>query len=365
MTPSGELPSGTSPALLLLMGKDRRSEGYGLAAWLVMGAVVIAIALLCISLGSVSLPLKVTWQTLWDAILGREAADGVAASILVHVRTPRVLAAGLSGAALALCGASMQGLLRNPLADGSTLGVSSGASLGAVLALAFGFQLPGLPYAGTMLMAIAFAFLSMLLILALAYAFDRSFSTHTIILVGVIFSMFAGSLITLVMAFSGEKLRSIAFWTMGSLAGSDYTQGLLLTLTLMACGGLLVLRAGELNAFAIGEENAHHIGIDVRSVKLQVLISVSALIGVAVSIGGTIGFVGLIIPHMVRLLTGPNHRRLLPASAFAGAGFLMLCDLLARTLLSPVELPIGVVTSIIGAITFVAIIFRRRGRRAA
>ena len=234
-----------------------------------------------------------------------------------------------------------------------------------MLALAFGFQLPGLPYGGVMLLAIVFAFLSMLLILALAYAFDRSFSTHTIILVGVIFSMFAGSLITLVMAFSGEKLRSIAFWTMGSLSGSDYTQGLMLGVTLAACGGLICLRGRELNAFAIGEENAHHIGIHVKSVKLQVLVGVSALIGVAVSIGGTIGFVGLIIPHMVRAVTGPNHRRLLPASAFAGAVFLMLCDLAARTVLSPVELPIGVVTSLIGAVTFVGIIRSRRGRRGA
>ncbi|MGI6689113.1 MAG: FecCD family ABC transporter permease [Christensenellales bacterium] len=343
-----------------MMQKNRRSEAFSPATWGMMGLGVLVVSLVCVSLGSVSLPLHTTWQTLFDALLGREAADSMAASILVHVRTPRVLAAALSGAALSLCGAAMQGLLRNPLADGSTLGVSSGASLGAVLALAFGFHLPGLPHGGPMVLAIVFAFLSMLMILALAYAFDRSFSTHTIILVGVIFSMFVSSLITLVIAFSGEKLHSITFWSMGSLAASDYVQGLLLLITLIVCGGLLSLRSRELNAFALGEENAHHIGIHVKSVKLQVLICVSALIGVAVSIGGTIAFVGLIIPHMVRALTGPNHRRLLPASAFAGAGFLMLCDLLARTILSPVELPIGVVTSLIGAATFVAIIFNRR-----
>ena len=340
-------------------------EGFSAPALLLMGAAVLLIALVCVSLGSVSLPLATTWRTLFDAVLGREAAGGAAASILLHVRTPRVLAAALSGAALALCGGAMLGLLRNPLADGSTLGVSSGASLGAVIALAFGFQLPGLPYAGPMLMAVVFAFLSMLLILALAFAFDRSFSTHTIILVGVIFSMFAASVISLVMAFSGDRLRSITFWTMGSLAGSDYSQGLMLLATLVLGGGLMLLRGRELNAFAIGEENAHHIGIDVRGVKLQVLICVSALIGVSVAIGGTIGFVGLIIPHMVRLVTGPNHLKLLPASALAGAGFLMLCDLAARTLLSPVELPIGVVTSLIGAATFVALIFRRKAREVS
>lgn len=348
-----------------MMQKNKASEGFHLLTLLMMAGAVVFTALVCISLGSVALPLNTSWQTVMDALSGRAQAAGVAGPILLHVRIPRVLASALSGAALALCGAAMQGLLRNPLADGSTLGVSSGAALGALLALAFGFQIPGMPYAGTMLAAIIFAFLALILILGLAYAFDRSFSTHTIILVGVIFSMFASSLITLIMAFSGEKLRSLSFWTMGSLAGSDYAQSGLLLLALLFCGGLVLLRSGELNAFAIGEENAHHIGIPVRRVKLEVLISVSALIGVAVAIGGSIGFVGLIIPHMVRMVTGPNHKRLLPASLMMGAIFLMLCDLLARTLLSPVELPIGVVTSLIGASVFVGILFRRKARRGS
>lgn len=319
-------------------------------------------ALVCISVGSVTLPLNTTWKTLLDAVMGRAPQEGVAAPILLAVRTPRVIAAGLTGAALSLCGAAMQGLLRNPLADGSTLGVSSGASLGAVLAMAFGLEIPGLPYAGSIATAILFAFLSLVLILFFAYTFDRSFSTHTIILVGVIFSMFASSLISLVIAFSGEMLRTITFWSMGSLAGASYTQGLMLLAALMVFGGLLFLRGGELNAFAIGEENAHHVGINVRRVKLEVLVCVSALIGVCVSIGGTIGFVGLIVPHISRLITGPNHRKLLPAATLGGAIFLMLSDLLARTALSPIELPIGVVTSLIGAATFVGIIFRRRKR---
>lgn len=347
------------------MNKQASQEGLSPYAWLLMGVGVLVTALVCISVGSVTLPLGTTWKTLLEAILGRVPREGVAAPILLSVRTPRVVAAGLTGAALSLCGAAMQGLLRNPLADGSTLGVSSGASLGAVLAMALGLQIPGLPNAGPMVMAILFAFLSLLLILFLAYAFDRSFSTHTIILVGVIFSMFAGSLISLVIAFSGEMLRTITFWSMGSLAGASYTQGLLLLIALAVFGGLLLVRGGELNAFAIGEENAHHIGINVRRVKLEALVCVSAMIGVGVSIGGTIGFVGLIVPHIVRLITGPNHRKLLPAATLAGAVFLMLSDLLARTALSPVELPIGVVTSLIGASTFVAVIFRRRKRRAA
>jgi len=346
------------------MKRQAAREGYRPGAWLLMGAGILLTALFCMSVGSVTLPLETVWQTIQDALMGREAAPGAAAPILLYVRIPRVIAAGLTGAALSLCGAAMQGLLRNPLADGSTLGVSSGASLGAVLSLAFGLDLPWLPYAGPMAMSILFAFLSLMLILFLAYAFDRSFSTHTIILVGVVFSMFASSLISLVIAFSGEKLRSITFWNMGSLAGTSYTQGLILLAALIFCGGIMIFRGRELNAFAIGEDNAHHIGIPVRRVKLEVLVGVSILIGVCVSIGGTIGFVGLIVPHISRLITGPNHRKLLPFATCGGAIFLMLCDLLARTVLSPMELPIGVVTSLLGAATFVWIIFRRKRQGA-
>ena len=267
------------------------------------------------------------------------------------------------GAALSLCGAVMQGLLRNPLADGSTLGVSAGASLGAVIALAFGVSIPGLPYAGTMGMAMAFAFGSLMMILALAYTLDRSFSTHSIILIGVIFSMFASALMSLVISFSGDKIKSITFWTMGSLSGSTYAYALILLCALILCGGVMLSHTRELNAFAVGEDNARHVGVNVKRVKLTLLIAVSVLIGVCVSIGGTISFVGLVTPHMARMLVGPNHKRLLPASLYAGAVFLLLSDLAARTVLRPVELSIGVVTSLVGAAVFV-IIFRgtRKGR---
>lgn len=256
----------------------------------------------------------------------------------------------------------MQGLLRNPLADGSTLGVSSGASLGAVLAIVLGMQFPGLPFAGTMVMAMLFAFGSLALILTLAYALDRSLDTGTIILIGVVFSMFVSSLMNLLITFAGEKIKSITFWTLGSLSGSTYVNALTLLLALTVCGGVLLALGGALNAFALGEEQAQHLGVSVRRVKLTVMAAVSVLLGVCVSIGGTIGFVGLVIPHMVRLVLGPDHRRLLPASLLAGAVFLLLADLVGRTLLSPIELPIGVVTSLVGAVAFLVIFYRSRKR---
>ena len=256
----------------------------------------------------------------------------------------------------------MQGLLRNPLADGSTLGVSSGASLGAILAILLGISFPGLPFAGTMVMAMLFAFGSLMLVLALAYVFDKSLSTGTIILIGVIFSMFVSSLMSLLITFAGEKLKTITFWTLGSLSGSTYWNALTLLIALLLCGGLLMRLAPELNAFALGEEQAQHLGVPVRRVKLLVMAAVSVLLGVCVSIGGTIGFVGLIIPHMMRMLLGPDHNRLLPASLLAGASFLLLADLAGRSLFSPLELPIGVVTSLVGAVVFIVIFYRSRKR---
>ena len=329
-----------------------------------LGALLLpAVMLLCVGVGSVSVPPGETARILLAALLGREAEAGVFANILLNVRLPRVICVALSGAALSLCGAAMQGLLRNPLADGSTLGVSSGAALGAVLSLALGVALPGLPLSGATAMAMLFAFLSLMMILSLAYALDRSLETTSILLIGVIFSMFASSVMTLVIAFSGDRVRSITFWTMGSFSGCSYAHAALLGAALLLGGAAILRRSRELNAFAIGEDNARHVGVNVRRVKLEILVAVSAIIGVCVSVGGTIGFVGLVVPHMARMVVGPNHARLLPASMLTGAVFLLLADLVGRTLLAPVELPIGVVTSMVGAVAFVVLFARtRKGR---
>lgn len=342
----------------------RIGEHFGGWIYAVFALVTLCVFFACVCLGSVGIPLKDTVRVILDAVRGvpSEEALSLARSVIVPIRLPRVLCVALVGASLALAGASMQGLLKNPLADGSTIGVSSGASLGAVIAIAFGITFPKLPFAGTMIMAILFALGSLLIILGLAYRLDCSLSTNTIILIGVIFSMFASSVMSIVITFASEHIKSITFWTMGSLQGSSYRNAAVLAGSLLIAGTVLLLHANELNAFAIGEDNARQIGVHVRRVRLVVLIMVSCLIGVCVSIGGTIGFVGLVTPHMVRMIVGPNHKRLLPASLFSGAVFLMLADLVARTLLSPRELPLGVVTSLVGAAVFVAIYYRTRRR---
>lgn len=333
------------------MKSDRFSPGV----YALIMLTLLAAMLLCVCVGSVYIPPMDTLRALFGVDV-----QGVSRNIIVGVRLPRVINVALMGAALSLCGAAMQGLLRNPLADGSTLGVSAGASLGAVIALAFGVSIPGTAYGGVMIMAMLFAFLSLVLILSLAYVLDRSLSTNSIILIGVIFSMFASSLTTLIISFADDQVRSITFWTMGSLSGTSMAQAKILGAALALCGGILLGCARELNAFAIGEDNARHVGVNVKRVKLIVLITVSVLIGVCVSIGGTISFVGLVTPHMTRMAVGPNHKRLLPASMFSGAVFLLLADLTARTIISPVELSIGVVTSMVGAAAFVAIFYHTR-----
>ena len=296
-----------------------------------LSVALLLTMLLCVCVGSVSISLADTASAVWNTLLGLPVPENVVKNIILNIRLPRVLCVALAGASLSLCGAAMQGLLRNPLADGSTLGVSSGAALGAAIAMSAGFTLPGSAFGGVTLSAMAFAFGSLVLILSLAYALDRSLSTASIILIGVVFTMFISSVISLIVTFSGNHTRSLTFWTLGSFSGVGYSQVKLLAAALLLCGAVLLRFRRELDAFAVG-----------------------------VSVSGTVSFVGLIMPHMARMLVGPGHSRLLPASLFSGAIFLLLADLAARTLFSPIELSIGVVTSLVGAVVFIVIFCRTR-----
>lgn len=344
----------------MLDSRQLKRERFTPLTYLLLAVALLFTMILCVCVGSVSISFSETITAVWNALRGVPASGSITGNIILNVRLPRVLCVTLAGAALSLCGAAMQGLLRNPLADGSTMGVSSGAALGAVIAMAAGFTLPGSGYGGIMVTAMAFAFGSLILILSLAYSLDHSLSTNSIILIGVIFTMFISSIISLIITFASDHTRSLSFWTLGSFSGVNYDQVKLLFIALVICGGILIRFASELNAFAISEDNARHIGVNVKRVKLIVLITVSVLIGVCVSISGTISFVGLVMPHIARMLVGPNHKRLLPASLFSGAIFLLLADLTARTILSPIELSIGVVTSLVGAVAFVIIFCRTR-----
>ncbi|CEG21898.1 Hemin transport system permease protein HmuU [Planococcus massiliensis] len=319
---------------------------YTLSFLLLAGAVVLGV-----TVGTVTISPQVLWNP---------SSDETAANILWNIRMPRVVLAGLVGAALAIAGAAFQGLLKNPLADPYTLGVSSGASVGAVTTLFFGITIPFLGIFTLPVLSMAGALATMLMVMAFAKLVDRSMKMETVILTGIIFSSFLGSVISLMIALTGEELRQIIGWLLGSVSmrGWPYVQ---MALPFLLIGSFLLwLNRRELNAMLFGEERAQHLGVNIKRSKMMILVSGSVLTGAAVAVSGTIGFVGLVVPHMVRLLWGSDHRHVLPLSFINGAALLIVCDLVSRTIISPTELPIGVITAFIGAPVFAFIFFRQR-----
>ncbi|OES45159.1 FecCD family ABC transporter permease [Domibacillus iocasae] len=281
-------------------------------------------------------------------------------NIVWKIRFPRVVLAGLIGASLAIAGAAFQGLLRNPLADPYTLGVSSGASVGAVMVLFFNLSIPLFGGFTLPIVSVSTAILTIFCVLLFAQTIERSMKLETIILTGIIFSSFLGAFISLMIALTGEELRQIINWLLGSVSMRGWPYVQLITPFFIVGALMLIYMAPELNAMSFGEEKAKHLGVNVQRKKMMVLIAGSVLTGAAVAVSGTIGFVGLVVPHFVRLLIGPDHQHLLPLSMITGAGFLILADLTARTIISPTELPIGVITSLVGAPVFALILLNKK-----
>lgn len=316
--------------------------------------VLLASICLAVTVGSVSIPISTFWDDTNEA----------AYNILWTIRVPRVILAALVGAALAMAGAAFQGLLKNPLADPYTLGVSSGASLGAVTTIYFGLTTSVLGIFTLPLFGMIGAGIALLVVLTFARLVDRAMKMETLILTGIIVSSFLGSLISLMIALTGEEIRQIVTWLMGSVSmrGWPYVQ---MVLPFIVIGSLLVwLNRRELNAMLFGEERARYLGVNVKRSKWMILIGGAMLTGSAVAVSGTIAFVGLVVPHMTRMLIGTDHRHLLPLSLINGATLLVICDLISRTIIAPTELPIGVITSFIGAPVFSYIFFKQRRGRA-
>ncbi|PAV28033.1 ABC transporter permease [Virgibacillus profundi] len=285
--------------------------------------------------------------------------------IIWNIRLPRVLLALCVGSSLALAGAAFQGLLRNPLADPYTIGVSSGAALGAVFVLFFQVTIVGLGSFTLPVVAIISGFITLFIVFGLVRLSSRNLAIETIILAGIIVGAFIGSVTSLIISLGDrDSMTQIIYWLYGSVAmrGWEHVQ---LILPFMLVGAfMLLIHYRELNALALGEEAADHIGVNVKRGKIFILLGASLLTGASVAVSGSIGFVGLVIPHLVRLVTGPNHRHLLPLSMLVGGAFLIAADLVARTIIAPSELPIGVITGLIGAPVFALLLIRERiGRR--
>ncbi|CRK80982.1 FecCD family ABC transporter permease [Neobacillus massiliamazoniensis] len=332
-------------------------------AYSIAAIFLIISILLGISIGTVKVPIQTILKIIGEKLLpfiSFDQIDPMYTNIVMNIRLPRVLLSGLVGAALAIAGAAFQGLLRNPLADPYTLGVSSGASVGAVVTLYFQLSLPFIGPFTLPLLSILFSFLTIFLVLTFARKIEPTMKVETIILTGIIFSSFLGALISLMIALTGEELRQIIGWLLGSVSmrGWDYIKIILPFFILGTI--ILMLNAKELNAMSFGEERAHHLGVNVQKRKLIILTAGSILTGAAVAVSGTIGFVGLVIPHLSRLLWGPDHKHLLPLSILTGSGFLILADLISRTIISPTELPIGVITALMGAPVFAIILLHRK-----
>ncbi|WP_166651030.1 iron ABC transporter permease [Pseudomonas sp. LP_7_YM] len=322
---------------------------------------------LSLALGPVSLPLadllRAGLRLMGWPVAGEDLQQ--AELILGQIRVPRTLLGLAVGAVLALSGVGMQGLFRNPLADPGLVGVSSGAALGAAVAIVAGASLGGaMPeFLAPYLLSIC-AFTGGLMVTAIVYRLGRrdgQTSVGIMLLAGVAMTALAGSIIGLFTYLADDaSLRTLTFWNLGTLNGASYAR---LWPLLLVCA-LVILwlprRAKALNALLLGESEARHLGVEVERLKRELILCIALGVGAAVAAAGLIGFVGLVVPHLVRLIAGPDHRVVLPASALAGASLLLFADVFARLVLAPAELPIGIVTVFIGAPFFLFLLVRGR-----
>ncbi len=310
--------------------------------------LLIALAFGCVLLALLAGSISIAPGEALAALLGQDSPN---AAIVTRLRWPRVLAGFACGGLLALSGALMQILLKNPLADPYILGVSGGAGVGAMLALFFGLSLTGVNA-----LAFAGALGTILLVFGLAHG-DGSWTQTRLLLTGVIVAAGCGALITLVLSVAPERqLRGMLFWLMGDLAQANTPY--LTFMALVVSLGAVFPFARELNLLARGGETAQSLGVDVTRLRRVVYAIAAFATAVAVTSAGTIGFIGLIVPHLVRLLIGNDQRLLLPATVLAGGSLLLLADTLARTLIAPQQLPVGVLTALIGVPVFLFLLSR-------
>ncbi|MFO7262697.1 MAG: iron ABC transporter [Bacillaceae bacterium G1] len=338
--------------------------------WLTGLAGVLLFSVVCsVSIGSAQLPVSTVWRILLYKIglYSPSLADWPvsAEAIVFDVRLPRILLAVLVGAALATAGVGFQAVLRNPLADPYVLGVSSGAALGAAVVIVFGWQGA---LGGWVIPTVAFCLglLTLIAVYRLASggkgAAGHGVAVETLLLSGVVIQAFLGALLSFFLSISDERMQQIVYWLMGSFALRDWASAGVV-LPFLVTGWLILYSHWQpLNILSLGDAQAAHLGVSVTRVRLVVLVASTLITAAAVSVSGTIGFVGLVVPHMMRLLVGADHRRLLPVATLAGASLMIWADTIARTVFSPRELPVGVITALLGA-PFFGYLLRRFRRQ--
>jgi len=330
--------------------------------------ICFIVLVLGIAIGSVYVPPTDIFNIIRHKIFGSALPEHIrpsAVAIVWNLRAPRVLLAFFVGAVLSVAGSVMQSVLRNPLASPYTLGVSSGASFGAALVILYGFSIPLINVFTLPLLGFVFGLGTIVLAVAVASRLDGQMENVTIILIGMVFALFINAITMLMSALSRENLQLLILWQMGSFSMKDW-QAVFIVAPAAIAGVIFVSHFNrELDIMTFGEEQAKAMGVNLRRVKWILLITAAALTGSAVAFAGIIGFLDLVAPHVVRKLFGSSHRYVIPMVAVTGGGFMIICDLVARTIVSPSELPVGAVTAIIGAPFFAYIYFGGRKKARA
>lgn len=334
---------------------------------LVWLSLPLAFLVICIgtSIGSSNINIFNIISVIGNKLFSLPLIEGVGSNdvaIIWVVRFPRVLLAFMVGAALSVSGAVMQSVLKNPLASPYTLGVSSGASLGVGIYIVLGVSIPFIGNLALPFIGFLSGLLTVIMVILFANRVDRGMSNNTIILSGMVFSLFASAMLTTISALNTHKIEAITMWQMGSfnMRGWSY---LLVGVPFFIVGVSIVLRySREMDILTFGEEGAKAIGVETEKVKKHLLFSTAVLTGSAVALSGTIGFIDLIVPHLVRKIFGSNHKVVIPMCILLGGSFMVLTDLVARTIISPSELPVGAITAIIGAPFFGYLYFSKRSR---
>ena len=347
-----------------------KSDSGAISKPLIMIGLVVLLFFSMISamvFGAVSIGWKNVFIILMETLPFYEPSSAVDISpvykdILLQIRVPRVLLAAAVGSSLAVAGAVFQGLFRNPMADPYVIGISSGSALGAVFAMLGGFSLALGGFGAVPLFAFIGGITTIMLVYSMARV-GRAVPVMTLLLAGIAVSAFLSALVSLLTYFAGEKLHQVIFWMMGGLGGATWQQ--VRVMLPYALGGYICVSifSRELNAMLLGEETASHLGVDTEKVKKILLAGASLLVAAAVSTSGIIGFVGLVVPHFVRLVAGPDHRFLIPASALLGGALLIATDTLARIIIAPSELPVGIITALVGAPMFIYLLKKRKKLR--
>ena len=346
-----------------------RKEKFAITVF-VLCSLLFLVMLVSVSVGSASMTIKDSLKVVLARIpsignfVDGSTVPTVFDTIIWKVRMPRIIMAALVGFGLAVVGGTFQGMFRNPLADPHILGVSFGAALGATIAILTEIQMNFFGLGVIACFAMIGAFVTIFFVYTIARS-ENGISTTGVLLTGTALSTMISSMISLLMTFHHEQIEKVYMWTLGSFSAANTTKNIFLVIVVFGGSAIIFMLSRELNALVTGDDSAKSLGIEIERVKKLLIVVCSAIVAACVSVSGVIGFIGLIIPHCVRLLFGADHRIMLPYAGIVGAIFMVFCDMLARTLTKPSEIPVGVITAIIGAPYFIFLLLRKRKESVA